>query len=244
MVQSASGPGIVETSYEAFAEAFLANSSDSWLLKHYERPFMTSRLPELGGRSVLDLGCASGFYSRYCLDRGAEVTCVDASATMVEHTVARCEGRVRGHVHDLAEPMAFLDDASIDVIICSLVLHYVRDWDRTLAEFARVLKPSGRCVISTHHPIVEYQRDAGPDYFATRLVEDTWNNFGNPIHVKYYVRPLAATLQSIASCRLSVREVAEPMPAAELREENPQAFEKLSREPRLLFFVLDKPASD
>jgi len=147
-----------ETSYEPFAEDYLSTANDKFVFNQYERPYITSQLPEMNNLTVLDVGCATGFYSKYCQDRGAEIICVDASQKMVDYTVQLCSGKAEGHVHDIAQPMRFMKNDSVDVIICSLLLHYVEKWEGVLSEFHRILKNGGICVISTHHPISDYTR--------------------------------------------------------------------------------------
>lgn len=235
---------VIETSYESIAEEYLSNANEKWILTHYERPFMTAHLPDVSGCTVLDLGCATGYYSKYCLDRGAEVICVDASRKMVENTVNLCDGKARGHVHDIATPFTFLDSDSIDVIICSLVLHYVENWEDTLNECHRVLKSGGRCIVSTHHPINDYRRFNQDSYFSRRLIEDEWTDFDKPLRVKYYVRPLSEYIQPMISCKLRLTKVAEPMPAAELEELHRRAFNGVKRRPVFLFFVLEKEPTE
>jgi SAM-dependent methyltransferase len=230
----------MKTSYESFAEKYLSTSNDNWVLNYYERPFMTEQLPSVYGLTVLDLGCASGYFSKYCLDRGAEVICVDASRKMVEHTVKLCDGKVRGHVHDIAIPMRFIDSNSVDIVICSLVLHYVENWEEPLNEFYRILKNGGKCIISTHHPINDYTRFNQESYFSMRLIEDEWKNFGKPLQVKYYVRPLSEYIQPMVRCKLRLAKVAEPMPSAELEELDGVFFNRLQQHPLFFFFVLEK----
>jgi SAM-dependent methyltransferase len=160
-----------ETSYESFADDYLSTSNERYVLSHYERPYILSQLPVMKNCTVLDVGCASGFYSKYCQNQGAKVICIDASQKMVEHTLQLCNGKAEGHVHDMAKPMNFARSSSVDVIICSLILHYLEKWDGVLSEFYRILKEGGKCVISTHHPINDYTRFNQENYFRTRLIE-------------------------------------------------------------------------
>ena len=229
-----------QTSYESIAEQYLSGAGDKWITTHYERPFMTAQLPDVNGKTVLDLGCATGYYSKYCLDRGAEVISVDASPKMVENTIKLCGGKARGYVHDIARPFPFLDNASVDVVICSLVLHYVENWEDTLNECHRVLKDGGKCIVSTHHPISDYRHFNQDSYFSKRLIEDEWTNFDQPLPVKYFVRPLSEYIQPMIACKLDLTEVAEPMPSAELHELDKNAFDGASTRPLFLFFVLAK----
>ena len=208
-----------ETNYDPIAEAYLATEEKPFTA-YYERPFITANLLKLSGKTVLDLGCATGYYSKYCLDQGAEVISVDASKKMVSHTAKICENRTKAYVHDIAKPFTFIEDNTIDIIICSLVLHYVENWDNTLEEFYRILKAGGRCIVSTHHPINDYTHFNQNDYFSKRLIEDEWKGFEKPIKVRYFVRPLSEYIQPIIECKLKLRNIAEPKPVNTLKRKD------------------------
>jgi len=97
-----------DTNYDPIAEIYLASTDKKAYTKYYERPFIIENLPQVAGKNVLDLGCATGFYSKYCLDNGAEVISIDASKKMIDHTLKICENKVKAFVHDIAEPFTFL----------------------------------------------------------------------------------------------------------------------------------------
>lgn len=229
-----------QTNYDEVAEAYLSATDEKPFTKYYERPFIIDNLPSLVGKSILDVGCATGFYSKYCLQNGATVISVDASAKMVEHTVELCNGKNTGFVHDIAEPFDFVKSGSIDVIICSLVLHYVADWTQTLSEFSRILKMGGKCLISTHHPITDFTHFNSDSYHSKRLVEDEWQGFDPPIKVRYWVRPLNEYIQPMIDSKMTLVSVNEPGPKKDLESIDPRMHARLSTRPAFLFFVLKK----
>ena len=128
-----------ETNYDPIAEIYLASTDKKPFTTYYERPFIIDNLPPLNGKNVLDLGCATGYFSKYCLDKGAEVISIDISKKMINHTLNICENKIKAFVHDIAKPFTFIDSNTIDIIICSLVLHYIEKWDNILHNF-RLLK--------------------------------------------------------------------------------------------------------
>jgi SAM-dependent methyltransferase len=67
--------------YEANAQRFVQDTRDLDMDSIYE-PFLTLLPP---GARILDAGCGSGRDSRAFLERGYEVTALDASQAMVEH---------------------------------------------------------------------------------------------------------------------------------------------------------------
>lgn len=229
-----------DTNYDSFAEIYLASTDKKPYTTYYERPYIIKKLPPVDGKVVLDLGCATGFYSKQCLDNGAEVISIDTSKKMINHTLKLCENKIKAYVHDIAEPFTFLNSSSIDIAICSLVFHYIENWDETLEELYRVLRPGGKCIISTHHPVNDYTIFNQTNYFMKRLIEDEWKGFEKPIQVKYFVRPLNEYIQPLLKCNLKLKEMAEPKPVDILKEINEKMHFQLSNKPTFLFFILEK----
>lgn len=114
-----------------------------------------------GGR-VLDYGCADAPYRRF-FPADAEYLGADLPGNPIADTEIRPDGTVA------------VEDASCDAVLSTQVLEHVVDPDVYLAECARVLRPGGRMLLSTHgimiyHPDpVDYWRWTGAG--LTRAVE-------------------------------------------------------------------------
>jgi len=223
--------------YDGIADAYAAGVDSRPYNALYERPAMLDLLPPIDGLRLLDAGCGAGWYAAELAARGAVVTAVDSSAAMIEHARARCTsslshaGRVELRVADLAQPLSFAADTSFDGIVSSLVLHYLRDWAPTLAEFRRILKPTGWLLFSTHHPAAEAARLATPRYLDVELVEDYWKWIGT---IRYYRRPLSAIVDALTTAGLTIERLAEPLPTDTFRQLKPDAYERLMRHPEFL----------
>ncbi len=99
--------------------------------------------------TVVDAACGTGRFTAHLVDRGHRVLGVDSSAEMLVQARCRAPGAtfVLGDLYRL--PVA---DASCDLVLNALALTHVDDVAPVLAEFARVLRPGGRLVISDVHP--------------------------------------------------------------------------------------------
>jgi SAM-dependent methyltransferase len=207
---------------------------------YYERPATIALLGEVTGRRVLEVGCGPGSLTRWLADHGAVVTAMDVSPEMVRLARERTGGRAEVLLADLAEPLTFAADGSMDLVVASLVLHYVADWHPVLREFHRVLAPGGMAVFSTHHPSMDWQLHSPDDYFAVRQVTETWALVGGPFEVTFWRRPLTAMTAAIAAADFVIDRLVEPEPAPQLGEQDPEADARLQTSPAFLFFRLAK----
>jgi SAM-dependent methyltransferase len=226
--------------YDAMSRAYHARNADGAFNAYYERPATIALLGDVTGLRVLEAGCGPGALTGWLADHGAEVTAIDVSPQMVRLTRDRVGGRARVLVADLSEPLAFAADASADLVVASLVLHYLRDLAPVLAEFRRVLAPGGAVVFSTHHPAIDWQLHSPGDYFAVRQVTETWDIGGQPFEVTFWRRPLTAITAAIAEAGFVIDRLTEPEPAPELRQRDPAADRKLRTSPAFLFFRLTR----
>lgn len=112
---------------------------------------------------VGDLGCGTGQLSEALAPFVRRVIAVDASTEMLETARRRLHGHVnvetrRGQLETL--PVA---DAELDAAMLSLVLHYVPEPHRAIAEAARTLRPGGRLLVvdMLPHDRDEYRHTMG-----------------------------------------------------------------------------------
>jgi len=92
------------------------------------------------GEHVLDLGCGDGVLTEKLAAKGAVVTGVDASPSMIEAANARgLHARVVS-----AEQLDFYQE--FDAVFSNAALHWMRDQDAVITGVRRALKPGGRFV--------------------------------------------------------------------------------------------------
>ncbi|WP_207641052.1 class I SAM-dependent methyltransferase [Metaclostridioides mangenotii] len=199
----------------------------------YERPALMKLLDEsLTGKSILDAGCAGGWYTERFLELGAEVTSVDLNDNMIKLTKERVCNKAVVVNHDLSKDLPFEDD-KFDIVVSSLTLHYLEDLDLVFSEFKRVLKSNGILLFSTHHPFVDMMDLNDKSYFEKTLIEDEWIKFGEKIKVQFYHRSLQDII-NITTKYFSITSLVEPRPEASFKEKDPNNYNRLMLNPNFL----------
>jgi ubiquinone/menaquinone biosynthesis C-methylase UbiE len=202
-------------------EAMVADGSD-WRQPSVILPAVMALLGDVCGQDVLDAGCGPGFLTTELARRRARVTAFDASPKMVALTRRRIGAdSVHATVReaDLCRKLPFSGDA-FDAVVCSMVLMDVPEIGTALGEFRRVLRPSGRLVVSITHPAFFpqlWQKDADGKPLRKEPVEDyltvrseTINMCGGP--TRHYHRPLSYYTRELRSAGFVVDEFVEPVP--------------------------------
>jgi ubiquinone/menaquinone biosynthesis C-methylase UbiE len=213
--------------YETFADEFEAHAENGFANAYYDRPACLALLGEVAGRRVLDAACGPGLYAAELARRGAGVTGFDQSPRMVEIARTRVPaGDFR--VHDLADPLGWLPDGSVDLALCALAIEYVDDRVAALAELRRVLRPGGALVLSRQHPTGDWLRHGG-SYFEARTIRETWSKGWT---VRYWLTPLEKTCEEIAAAGFVIERLLEPRPVPEAAAVDPEEYQQLAREPR------------
>jgi malonyl-CoA O-methyltransferase len=156
-----------------------ANTYDDFAALQYE---VADRLLErlevinIKIRSVLDVGCGTGYCTRALRDRykRANVVGLDLAPAMVAKAMRQQSRWRRGrYLAGDAEALPIADD-SVDLIFSNLTLQWCNP-DAVFSEFARVLRPGGTILFSTF----------GPD--TLRELRDAWCAVDKSPHVHDFI---------------------------------------------------------
>lgn len=227
-------------SYEEMAEYYFKYVDTKPFNAYYERPATLSLLPDVKGKRVLDAGCAAGWYTQWLLDKGANVTAVDFSPNMIEMTKKRVGSKAEVIRADLNEPLDFIQDESMDIVLSSLALHYLKDWNPVMREFNRILKKEGEFVFSVHHPFMDFTVFKRENYFMTELLDDEWDTHIGKVKVQFYRRPLSKIIAAVIEAGFVMERLLEPMPIEQFKIEQPEVYDRLTKNPQFLFIKARK----
>ena len=112
--------------YDSIAEAY-RDSRELSFRDAVERPTIVRMLGDVRGKTILDMGCGDGFYTRYLKRAGArEVTGVDVSGEMIR--LAEEEERLRplGCIYRHRDAITFEPSGRVDLVLASYLFHYAR----------------------------------------------------------------------------------------------------------------------
>lgn len=189
-----------------------------------EQPAMARLLPELNGKSVLDLGCGYGHNCVDFVNHGARrVVGIDISEKML--SVAKSES-ASPEIEYLNMSMTDISSLNekFDLIYSSLAFHYVEDFEAFARDMFSILNEGGRLLFSQEHPIITATVD-GEGHFNKdengNRVSYTFSNYNEPgermVHwyvdgvVKYH-RTFSGIINALSKAGFIIEEICEPLP--------------------------------
>lgn len=185
-------------------------------------------LPDFQGKTLLDLGCGYGWHCIYAAEQGAErIVGVDLSEKMLETARTKTTDDRITYQRCAMEDIEF-EPESFDIVLSSLALHYVENFEIIVKKVLTILKPGGAFLFSAEHPVFTaygtqdwYYDENGKilhfpvdNYYyegkrtATFLGEEV---------VKYH-KTLTTYLNSLLENGFEIRRIVEPQPTQEMIE--------------------------
>lgn len=137
-----------------------------------EWPALHALLPDLRDRDVLDLGCGYGWFCRFAAEQGARrVLGLDLSQRMLDRAAEiNAHPAITYAQADLKQTQ--FETAGFDIAFSSLTLHYLERLDEVLVRVHDALRPGGRLVFSSEHPILT--APARPGWVTAEDGRRTW----------------------------------------------------------------------
>lgn len=128
-----------------FAKKFDKKMNQYDLKKRLSVVYEELLVEEISGKTLLDAGCGTGWFSKAAADRGALVTSMDLGENLLNEVAKKCEtSRVAGSILEMP-----FEAEVFDYIVCSEVIEHVPDPIQAIRELYRVLKPNGTLILTT-----------------------------------------------------------------------------------------------
>ena len=115
-----------------------------------ETPILLSLLPEVRGKTVLDIGCGMGQHAKQYSDMGAKsVIGIDISERMLEYAKEHFNGENITYLRLALEDISALDDR-FDLVTSSLVFDYAENLDELMRNVYRLMNSGAYFVFSSY----------------------------------------------------------------------------------------------
>jgi len=213
-------------------------------------PLALELLGNVRSMRILDLGCGEGGYSRELAKRGASVVGVDSSPRLIE--IAKQRAPDIEYICANSNNLNGIESASSDVVLAAMMLMDVEDYDGSIREIERVLKPGGRLLMSITHPCFsepvsqwvtneagELQHFVVDRYFdRTAWEEFITGRFRKPVMRRHM--PLQDFMRPLLDRGFVLKLFLEPDRAVD-QSRATRRMERLQRIPYFLFLLWQKP---
>lgn len=205
-----------------------------------ENPAFLDELGDVEGLAILELGCGDGTFAAECVAAGcASFQGVDGSAEMIERARSAAPSAAfdLGRMEDLRTA-----DATYDLVVARMALHYVVDLPSLLIEMRRALRPGGRLIFSVVHPVVTAAESVadGPrtsvtvdDYFKAGDRTRSW--FGS--EVVWQHRTIESYVAAVLAAGFELTSLRECEPAEALFDGDVAEYERRRRAPLFLLIA-------
>ena len=214
-----------------------------------ENPIIKSMLPDLAGKTILDLGCGDGNMGHYFLQNGAKsVVGVDISENMIAQATKNNSNP------NMTFQLLKMEDISsltqkFDIVYSSLAFHYVQDINKLFADIHNLLNPNGTILFSQESPLVtasifestkpEKKIDVnGKQYFLLSDYgnESVRNNYWNDVPVTKYHRTYATMTMALINNNFKIVDIKDSYAT----EETIRIYEKYKNQKDRPYFTFFK----
>lgn len=220
------------------------------LHQHMIDPEIFEILGNVAGKTILDAGCGNGYWVRRLALQAKKVIGIDSSSELISDAKsAKNPKNVEYRIADLLKSID-LPDSYFNIILSSMVFHYLSSIENATAEFKRVLKPNGRIILTVQHPIYQYHfraqamagGDSGPfpdpvGYFDRKIVEQTI--MSGKLKIEIFNRPLSDYIRLFLRQGFALIDFAEPEYTDELLSKVPR-YKDVAEMPRVAVFAFQK----
>ncbi len=178
-------------------------------------------LGEIEGESVIDLGCGGGQNAIALSRMGAKVTAVDFSHEQIRLAESLASDHnvsidfITGQISDLS----FLPDSIYDLAISACTIAFVEDIGSAFAEAFRILKPSGKFILSDMNPLqyIIDEIEGGVEFnhiypYEPILLKWRWefDELKRAPGFQHYVRSIPRYHNALTAAGFTVSKILEP----------------------------------
>ena len=187
----------------------------------------------MSGKKILDLGCGEGGYCRAFTKRRADVTGIDGSERLINIAKASSDEPITFLVRN-ANYLHGIGADSFDIVLASMSLMDVEDYEGSISEVHRVLKKNGLLLMSILHPCFSNRQS----YFKRQVWDEhITDKFRHPVLFRHM--PLTDFINPLIHLEFRLTHFHEPVPTDKQIQAS-RRLEQLRRIPLFLFMEWEK----
>lgn len=249
----------IEENWNMMADAYeqFTEGEDSYSYK-IEWPCISDMLPELEGKTVIDLGCGTGRFT-FLLEkmRPRKIVGIDLSQKMVDCALEKAKRQKSAACFYKGDISEMCVEEKFDFCFASTVSHYIKDLKRLFTNIYNILNQDGICIMSVMNPVYTAQYpikhgDAFPndDEWTVRYLDQNERSYVQPwieynSHIDNYLscsyhHTFSDYVNAIVLSGFSILEMQEPAPPEEWKEKYPNRYNAFIETPSYLIMKIKK----
>lgn len=172
--------GAVARQYDKYYETTQGIAADN-----IEKQIITALIKNIPAGPLLELGCGTGHWTRFCSQQGFRVTATDISEEMLK--IARGKNIKNATFQKADAAKLPFPDQSFSLIVSITMLEFVDDVEAVLNEIGRLLKSGGWLVLGCLNAESELGKNKNNDevfrdarFFSPEKIRQMLLKFGEP----------------------------------------------------------------
>ena len=251
----------IKIDWNSMAEAYeVFNNVEESYSYNIEWPCIKELLPDLMGKSVVDLGCGTGIFT-FLLEtfKPYSIKGIDLSEEMLK--IAKDKSKKKQSKADFISydvtNCADVIEEPVDFIFSSTTSHYIENLKQLFDNVAKSLKTGGECIFSIIHPVysANYPIEHGDsfpedDEWTVRYLDKSMRAYIQP-WIEYnddyenhlsrsYHHTFADYINAIVGAEMTIEKICEPMAPEEWKKTQPYRYEGFIETPVYMVIKMKK----
>ena len=209
-----------------------------------EEPVILELIGDVRGLSILDLGCGDASFGVRLLEAGCQhYLGLESSANMAQLGAEKLRGLAGQVVNQAIEAWDY-HPGKFDLVVSRLALHYIRDFGWTCQLVFRSLRPGGRFVFSSVHPVITSSDRSGGGKRQEWIVDGYFDTGARSVQfmgsrVEQFHRTIEDYFSALRQAGFTVEQLREARPRREHFVDD-ELYLRRMRIPLFIFFSARK----